>query len=260
MTTIMDTSSIEVTGLSDPGLVRPKNEDSYLVAKEQYLFIVSDGMGGHQAGEIASQAVIKVLPEMLLENLGEKLSNKKAIKLTIRETILRFSQRLRQESSGRVGYHNMGATLVMAWIQPDQELAHLASIGDSRIYLFRNKELKQLSEDHSITAFLLKHGEITPEEAITHPARHQLTRYIGMENEVYPDYQAIELQVHDRLLLCSDGLTNMLRDDEIQTIFIQNTSTAEVCQKLVADANQAGGKDNITAVVINWNGKKTKGV
>ena len=239
--------------VSDAGRVRENNEDSYLVSLEQNLLIVSDGMGGHQAGEVASEAVVTVLPEMIKQRLaGESSPRPRIVELTLRETILQLSQRLRAESAGRGGLKGMGATVALAWLRGPEGMAHLAHMGDSRIYLYRHGNLTQLTEDHSVVALLLKRGDITPEEARRHPARGRLSRYVGMEGEVYPDVQTVRLREGDRLLLCTDGLTGPVSDDEIAALLRANLDPEAACQALVDAANDAGGKDNITVLVVNW--------
>ena len=248
---------IEAACASDPGRVRTENQDSYLMALDQALFIVSDGMGGHQAGEVASQAVVKVFSDLLQRRLQAlAASNNRLIELVMREVVLEFNRSLRAGTIGRMGLQGMGATLALAWIRQKQATAHLASMGDSRIYLLRQEVLAQLTEDHTITAFLLKHGVITPAQALEHPGQHKLSRYIGMEGEVYPDVQSIQLHAGDRLLLCSDGLTNMLSDEQIQKLLMQIPHAQEACTALVQAANQAGGTDNITALVIDFHSTK----
>jgi len=244
---------IEAACISDPGCVRPDNQDSYLMALDQALFIVSDGMGGHQAGEVASQAVVKILSDLLQRRLQTlTTSSSRLIELVIREVVLEFNRSMRKESAGRMGLQGMGATLVLVWIRQKQATAHLANMGDSRIYLLHKGKLAQLTEDHTITAFLLKHGVITPAQALEHPGQHQLSRYIGMEGEVYPDVQTVQLRPGDRLLLCSDGLTNMVSDEQIQKFLEQFPIPQKACTALIQSAKQAGGTDNITAMVIDF--------
>lgn len=243
--------TVHAAGTSHVGRVRSKNQDNYLVSPEQGLFIVSDGMGGHQAGEVAAKVVVSVLPDMLVQRLALQSSlRSRVVELVMREAILELSQRLRSESTGHINLHGMGATLALAWLNRGR--AHLAYMGDSRIYLLRQDTLTQLSEDHSLVALLLKHGEITPEEAKEHPARGRLSRYVGMEGEVYPDVQTVDLARGDRLLLCSDGLTGMLDDRQITQILQSTFDPQSACQALVQAANEAGGKDNITVVIVLW--------
>jgi len=202
--------------------------------------------------------VVKVLSDLLQQRLQALVSsNNRLIELVIREVVLEFNRSLRNETAGKLGLQGMGATLVLAWIRQKQAIAHLANMGDSRIYLLRRRKLVQLTEDHTIAAFLLKHGVITPAQAQGHPGQHKLSRYIGMEGEVYPDVQSIHMHAGDRLLLCSDGLTNMLSDDQVQQILTSDPpGTSQVpqvaCQALVQSANQAGGTDNITAMLVDF--------
>jgi serine/threonine protein phosphatase PrpC len=242
--------SVRAGCVSEVGRVRQQNEDQCLIALEHDLFIVSDGMGAQQAGEVASKAVVTVLPPLLLQHMARiPTPSSEARERVLREALAELSQRLRAESAGRVGLQGMGATVALAWLH--ETVAHLAHVGDSRIYLFREAQLKQLTEDHSVIALLLGSGEITPEEAQTHPARGRLSRYIGMEGEVSPDVQTVHLQEGDRLLLCSDGLTNMIPDTQIVQILHANAEAGAACRDLVRAANAAGGTDNITALVID---------
>ncbi|MDI7278161.1 MAG: SpoIIE family protein phosphatase, partial [Anaerolineae bacterium] len=143
-----------------------------------------------------------------------------------------------------------GATVAAAWLRGGQ--AHLAHMGDSRIYLYRQGRLSQQTEDHSVVALLLRSGEITPEEARRHPARHQITRHVGMEGEVYADVRTIQLEPGDRLLLCTDGLTGPLDDERVAALLAEHGDPEAACRALVAAANAAGGADNITALVVDW--------
>lgn len=253
MNTMQGSPQVRAACASDRGRVRQINQDSYLIDLAQNLFIVSDGLGGHLAGEVASRTVVNVLPELIKHRLAALASARnRIIELTLREVILELSQRLRAESTGKPGWQGMGATLVMVLIRPDLRTAHLAHLGDSRIYLFRRGKLSQLTEDHSITALLIKHGEITEEEGREHPARGRLSRYVGMEGEVYPDVQTMELQDGDQFLLCSDGLTSMVPDDQIVELLRTCAIPEGACQALVDAANAASGQDNITTMVVNW--------
>ena len=243
--------SVRAASATDRGRVRRNNEDSCLVALEQKLFIVSDGMGGHQAGEIASRAVVSVLPKMVEQRLaGVSSPRARVIELALREAVVGLSRRLREQSAGHVGLKGMGATVVLAWLRGSEGMAHLAHMGDSRIYLFRQYRLTQLTEDHSVVALLVKHAEITPEEAREHPARGRLSRYVGMEGDVYPDVRTVNLQDGDRVLLCTDGLTDMVPDEQIAVLLRASPDPEATCQALVAAANTAGGRDNVSAIVI----------
>jgi protein phosphatase len=146
----------------------------------------------------------------------------------------------------------MGATLVMTLIR--ENCCFVANMGDSRAYLFRQGKLRQLSEDHSVVGILLRTGEIGQEEADRHPARGQLTRYIGMLDEVNPYQCNVTLKPGDRLLLCSDGLTGLVDDAAIARVLRDNKEPQATCKALVAAANSAGGHDNVTVVIVDWLG------
>ncbi len=236
---------------TDMGQGRDTNEDRCSISPELDLFIVSDGMGGQQAGEVASEAVVSLLPTLLRRRLaGTPALRSRVAELVLREAILDLSRRLRAEAAGRPGLRGLGATVAVVWLR--QQLAHLAHMGDSRIYLYRQERLAQATEDHSVVALLLRSGEISPEQASHHPARNQLTRYVGMEGEVYADVRTIQLEPGDRLLLCTDGLTGPLADERIAAVLAERTEPEAACQALVAAANAAGGPDNITALVVDW--------
>jgi len=246
-------SSFHAAGLTNVGKVRDNNEDAYVVDSDHGFFVVSDGMGGAQAGEIASRVVTTVLPVMILARLN-RLRNpgSRAIRYWLRQDILRLSQQLHAEADKKTAVRGTGATVVLGLLRENR--AHIAHMGDSRAYLFREDHLSQLTDDHSIVAMLVRGGEITAEEAKTHPARGQITRFVGMEAIVYPDIRTFPLKAGDRLLLCSDGLTGMVSDENIASILRTTPAPRQACELLVGAANEAGGKDNITVVVIDHEG------
>jgi protein phosphatase len=248
--------TITHAGLSDRGRVRPQNEDRWFADPAQGLYIVADGMGGRVAGGLAAQVVVETLP-LLLRNQLTGLPNLAVPQAgaRVRAAVAELSDRLRRESEGQLGLEGMGSTVVLALVHDAQAL--IAHLGDSRGYLYRDGHLKQLTRDHSLIQLLLDCGEITHEEAIDHPARGQLTRYVGMEGEALSETHLLELQPGDRLLLCSDGLTDMLSKGEMCSILAENLSPAAACRSLVSAANGAGGKDNITALVVSLCGSET---
>ena len=242
--------SLRAACLSDVGRARQSNEDRCLVDLKRNIFIVSDGMGGQQAGGIASEAVVTVLPPLLDARMSHmRTLSHGVIARVLQDVMLELSQRLRTESIKHIGLQGLGATVALAWVRG--ETVHLAHMGDSRIYLIHQGKLTLQTEDHSIVALLLRHGEIAPEEAHNHPARGRLTRYIGMKEDVLPDVQTIPLQSGDRLLLCSDGLTGLVPGLQIEDLLRANPEPKSACQALVEAANAAGGKDNITVLVVN---------
>ncbi len=242
---------VRAKGVTHIGRVRPNNEDNLFIDEKRGLFIVSDGMGGHQAGEVASNAVVSVLPPMI-EQFAARIEtpSREAFEQVLRDAILELSQRLHDESKGQMGLQGMGATVVVVWLQGQR--AHMAHMGDSRIYHFRDGRMAQLTQDHSVVALLLRHKEITEEEAKQHPARGRLSRYVGMEGDTFSDLYSVSLLPGDRLLLCSDGLTGMVSDSEINRVLASCPDPGAACNELVEMANNAGGKDNITVLVINF--------
>ncbi len=242
---------LRAAALSDVGKVRQNNEDAFALMPERGLFIVSDGMGGHQAGETASKIVVEALPRMIERRLAAIRSERaEVVSLALRDAIVDLSQQLRRQSAGRPDLAGMGATVVLASVRKDR--LFIAHMGDSRAYLYRGGKLDQLTEDHSVVGILLRGGEITPEEAEVHPARGVLSRYVGMEGVVYPDARALGFLAGDRLLLCTDGLTGMAPDSRIAEILGACDDPQAACQALVEAANASGGTDNITALAVTF--------
>ncbi len=236
---------------TDMGQGRTANEDRCLISPERDLFIVADGMGGQQAGEVAAEAVVSLLPTLLRQRVaGAPVFRRRVAELLLREAILDLSRRLWSEGTVRPELRGLGATVAVVWLRPP--FAHLAHMGDSRIYLYRGGHLAQSTEDHSVVALLVRSGEVSPEAALHHPARNQLSRYVGMEGDVYADVRTIQLQPGDRLLLCTDGLTRPLADERIAAVLAGQAEPEAACRALVAAASAAGGADNITALAVDW--------
>jgi protein phosphatase len=226
-------------------LVRANNEDNFLVQEETGLFAVCDGLGGHAAGEIASQIAVDTLASRLGGSTGEA-------PVRLQEVILEANRRILRDQQLNPEHLGMGTTLSALWIPPsDASEAWIGHIGDSRIYLFRNSRLSQLTDDHSPLFRLYKQGTIDKEALRHHPQKNLIERSLGLSFEVESDVFAIELQPGDRLLLCTDGLTDCISDGQIEEIF-SNTSWDELCQQFVDHALAAGGFDNITVIVAEF--------
>ena len=239
---------------SDKGRVRDDNQDTFLVESEVGLFLVSDGMGGHRGGALASQIVAQDLPVMIETRLHKLNSHsRRAIRLLFRRMISEQSRQLQLEGFSESGYKGMGATLVVALIKDGR--AYLGSVGDSRIYRFRKGSLVQLTKEHSVVSELLSAGKIDSRDVQDHPAQGQLTRYIGMEDEVDPFVRSFALKDGDRLVLCTDGLTDMVDDKSITRILRDKKDAKSACDALVTSANEAGGLDNITVIVVDIRGR-----
>jgi serine/threonine protein phosphatase PrpC len=236
-------------GLSDRGRVRERNEDRWSADTDLGLFIVSDGMGGRPAGEVASEVVVAALPTLVAHHFGAEpdLAAPDAPQ-RLRTVLTELSADLREGSQDTPRLAGMGATAVVALVS--QATALIAHVGDSRAYLLRARGLHRLTRDHSLAQALIDAGAITDQQATGHPARGQLTRHMGMVGEALPDACRVALQPDDRLLLCSDGLTGMLDDAWIQAILNRSPDPQHACHVLVEAANDAGGTDNITVLVI----------
>jgi len=227
---------------SDVGKHRQINEDSYLV--DEPIFAVADGMGGHSAGEIASAVALQAVRKKL-----RKLDEEKGIPELLIQSIREANTAVFQKSSQKAEQRGMGTTLTVAVLCEDT--CYIGHIGDSRAYLLRDKKLSQITEDHSLVAEMVKEGVLSPGEAEAHPQRSVLTRAVGIEPSVQIDTSTSKIQPKDRILLCTDGLTAMLSDAEIVQILNQPEEPKLICAKLIDMANQHGGTDNTTVILLD---------
>jgi serine/threonine protein phosphatase PrpC len=242
---------MNAAALSDVGRIRKRNEDAVAVLPDQGLFIVADGMGGHNAGAVASKIVVEALPQMIQKRLrGVASEDTEGMSILLRDTVLDLSRRVWREATSRPELTGMGATVVAACVRGRR--VFIVHMGDSRAYLFKEEKLRQLTEDHSVIGILLRHGEITREEAEHHPARARVSRCVGMQAEVYPDVQSLCLAQGERLLLCTDGLTGTVSDAAIGEVLRESRDPESACRALVDAANAAGGQDNTTVLVADW--------
>ena len=240
---------MEISILTDVGQRRTNNQDyanQYKNKAGKSMIFLADGMGGHRAGNIAS--------EMAVTDLGAAWVATEIS--TINEVREWFAENLEKENQQihRIGqdeeHKGMGTTLEALAIIDDQIL--FAHVGDSRIGLVRNGEYHQLTSDHSLVNALLKAGQITEEEAAHHPQRNIITQSIGQKDELQPDFGMVTVEAGDFIVINSDGLTNMISGDEIRDIVVSNLSVEEKAKTLVRFANNAGGLDNITVVLIHF--------
>jgi protein phosphatase len=222
---------------TDVGRGRPENEDSHLVDAADGLYAVADGMGGHRAGEVASATAIDALKTAYLG--GQRID----------EAIVAANAAVFAKAAEDAALRGMGTTLT-AIALPDST-AVLGHVGDSRAYLLRDGAVTQVTEDHSLVEQLVREGRLTPEEAQRHPQRAIITRALGVDPDVAVDTYRIDLKPGDRLMICSDGLTNMLSDDTIAQTLRRHADPQQAADTLVDMANQAGGDDNITVVLVD---------
>ncbi len=246
---IKETFYTESFGLSDIGLVREHNEDVWAAFPEKGLFVLADGMGGHLAGEIASKEAIDHLHSLVgAWNPSQEITVEEAM-FFFRDALVKVSTCIYKKGRSSEELKGMGTTLVALFFL--QNHAILAHVGDSRAYRQRDTGLEQLTEDHSFVSELVSLGAMKPEDAETFPYKHILTRAIGTHPNVEPTVNSVEVQPHDLFMLCSDGLTNYITDNEIANILRIDDSLTHKGQQLVDLSNEHGGGDNITLVLIN---------
>lgn len=244
---------MEVYFQSDIGKRRKSNQDytaTFTNQKNQLLALLADGMGGHQAGDIASrQAVEEIGIAWEATTIDD---SEKAVQWFLQH-IQQANQRIFEKGQSQPTLSGMGTTLEVVTLL-DNHLA-LAHVGDSRIYLFREQRLIALTEDHSLVNALLKSGEITQEMAQNHPRKNIITRSLGMPGSLEVDVAIHKIEDHDQLLLCSDGLTNMVSEPKIAQILLEAASLQDASQRLIEEANAKGGLDNITVLLIDVGGE-----
>jgi len=237
---------MHVNSLTNIGLVRKANEDNFLADKNRGLFVVADGMGGHEAGELASGIAIKTIDTFLT---SEIIAAKKNSGLC--QAIQKANELIYHESKINHSCSGMGTTVTAALFIDN--ILYVAHIGDSRAYLIRNNSIQLLTKDHSLVAELLRQGELTESEAYQHPHRNILTRALGTERDVEIDLAQFNIKSGDLILLCTDGLYNLVTDEEILQEVNQNSSDLKrSVNQLVKIALERGGADNITVVLVSY--------
>ncbi len=240
---------MKVYGKTDVGKVRESNQDNFVYRQMQddcLYAVVCDGMGGHNGGNIASELAVRTL-DASLSAFFEACPLKRTIEPSLQKIIRHANDTVFAVSLKDESLRGMGTTLVMTCVSG--KTAYIAHVGDSRAYLYDGDSLTRLTKDHSVVQGMIDSGEITEEEAKTHPYRHAITRVVGFTGSVETDMKKISFSPTDIILLCSDGLTNMLEDEEIERVF-ETTPVDEICDVLVEQALKNGGNDNITAVIV----------
>jgi protein phosphatase len=241
-------------GRSETGLVRASNQDAFAVMDTTGMWAVADGMGGHVGGAVAAQTAISTMQAQAAFS-QEQLRSGSASPIDVLTTLIsRAHDAILAQARSQPKLKGMGTTLVLLTVVPDQtSMAYVAHIGDSRAYRFRAGALTPLTRDHSLIEKYLERGILTPETAKTHPERHVLTRALGVSLTVTPTIAGCAMQEDDLVILCSDGLTKMLEDQDIQRVLCNDDpSPASVCDRLIAAALDRGGEDNVTVVVVAY--------
>ena len=225
---------------TDIGRARERNEDSMLV--KEPLFAVADGMGGHRGGDVASAMTREALEDLDLPPEGSMA--------TLVEKIKAVNRAVLDRGAAEGALRGMGTTLTA--VLTDGDRAHVAHVGDSRAYLYRGGVLQRLTEDHTLVQRMVREGKISADQAEHHPQRSVLTRALGVDEDLPVDELTLDMHPGDRILICSDGLTGMLDEERIGEILESEPDPQGACDRLVEEANGAGGEDNITVIVADW--------
>jgi protein phosphatase len=223
---------------TDQGQLRTNNEDSFLVDGDRALFAVADGMGGHRGGEVASRTAIEALRAAVAS--GSALN----------DAVSKANTAVISRAAGDENLMGMGTTMTAVIVIGGRQLL-IAHVGDSRAYLVHDDTMRRVTDDHSLVEELVREGRLTPEQAESHPQRAIVTRALGVNDDVDVDVYTIEVEAGDRLMLCSDGLTTMLRERDIERVLHAERDAQHAADALVDAANDAGGEDNITVVVVD---------
>lgn len=235
------------SGKTDTGIKRSSNQDSIFFSDQPIgplsnLYIVADGMGGHKAGDLASKMAVEIMVDFVSKSTIE---NPVAV---LRRAIIYANNEIYKVASKDPELKGMGTTIVVA-VAGEGKL-YVANVGDSRLYAI-NPDIKQITMDHSLVEEMIRRGELERKKGRNHPEKNIITKAMGSKEEVIPDFFEIDLNAWDKYLLCSDGLSNMVEDDEIRDIVMESDDLEHISQALVERANYYGGSDNISVVVIS---------
>ena len=249
---------IEVAGYTHVGMKRNHNEDNYLILTDENLCCVADGMGGHSSGEIASKIAVEELAEFFRMTSRDedatwpfKMDKGRNYDENRLATGIKLANKsIFDKASADQKYKGMGTTIVS--VHFTNAAAYVGHVGDSRVYYFRQGVLRQVTEDHSLLNDYLKAKKLTPEEIENFPHKNVIVRALGMKETVAVDVAKVEAQQGDVFLLCSDGLSGMVTDPQMQDILSRTTELEKACSQLIDMANAAGGNDNVTCVLARF--------
>ena len=253
---------IRAAGKTDVGCVRKHNEDSFLVDADLGLFVVADGLGGHAAGEVASQIVVDTVGRFV----GQTAEKDRTWPMEydpslsydgnrLKVALLLSDQAIAEDIRRNPERETMGSTVVAGLIHADK--VTVAHVGDSRAYVLGPEGIRQVTRDHSWVAEQVANGILTPSEARVHPFRNVITQALGNGGDLDVEIQELELGKTERLLLCSDGLSGMIGDKQIWEIAAQTIDMQVAVESLVSSARDHGGEDNITAILVGWDGEES---
>lgn len=239
---------LKTFSITNIGRKRKMNQD-YVYSSEtpigslDNLFLVADGMGGHNAGDYASRLAVETIVERIAD------AREEGPKAVFEEAIGAANALVHKQAASIAELEGMGTTVVAATCKGD--MLYVANVGDSRLYVVNHREIRQITRDHSWVEEMVRCGELEREEARNHPQKSIITRAIGVESTVQIDFFEVQLRENDKILMCTDGLTNMLEDEEIRMILEGARDMVEQAQALVDEANEQGGKDNISVILVD---------
>lgn len=242
-------TALACAGSSDTGMTRDSNEDAFAIHADRRLFIVADGMGGHNAGEMASLAAVKIIGDYFSPAVLESLrDNGPEIRHALIKSFTLANETVIALANEKAEWYGMGCTLVVAYL--DDTALHVCHVGDARCYIISTNSIRRLTTDHTTQTEIHRSSPATEGQPETLPSRHVVTRVIGYPFPEPPDYTACPLQAGDRILLCTDGLWSMVPDDIIFQVIRDSPNPEEVVDRLISMANSGGGPDNITGVAV----------
>ena len=243
---------MQAWGLTDPGMVRSQNQDDYAIIKlgrDQLLAIVCDGMGGARSGNIASRMAVEVFSDEVRRSVRFAMKQNRIDKM-LQDALELANKAVFEQSQLSEEYKGMGTTLVAAYFQKDH--VTVINVGDSRAYLINNNGINSITTDHSLVELMVQRGELTREAAKFHPGKNVITRAVGTETSVECDLFHQQLIKNDSVLLCSDGLSNLMSDQEILFEVVHGVNKNDCCQRLLKIANYRGSPDNVTVALISY--------
>jgi len=243
---------VQAWGLTDPGMIRAQNQDDYAIIKlgrDQLLVIVCDGMGGAKSGNIASKMAVEVFSEEIRRTVRSNMKQDR-IDSMLQDALELANKAVFEQSQLSEEYKGMGTTLVAALFQKDH--VTFVNVGDSRAYLFNQEGVECVTTDHSLVELMVQRGELTREAAKNHPGKNLITRAVGTESSVICDLYHRHLVKGDSVLLCSDGLSNLMSDQEILFEVVHGVNKNDCCQRLMKIANYRGSPDNVTVALIAY--------
>lgn len=237
---------------SHKGLVRENNEDCYRIIqgdgrKTPATFIIADGMGGHNSGEVASRVAVDYSEQIIMQN-GDRLKNSRHLPEFIQEIMEGANRKVFDLANRDITHTGMGTTMILSMVQGARMCT--GHVGDSRLYMIRKGKIEKITQDHSLIEEMVRNGTITKTEASSHPRKNIITKALGCTGELQMDMYETRLKPYDKLLLCTDGLSNMVSEQEVLQILDREQEPGNACKALVQAANEYGGQDNITVIAV----------